>query len=181
MALFSFISKKTSPEEEMKQAKAAFEKVASLRSNSREAHSMRVRMGMLCRAHLDKTFIAGAEQTALWQEAAALALASGDDAPELPTASRFQKVKSGEAEIFVYLPDEYVNEAFLLGCKYQKTQINAEKAVEGMQALANQISSYDLRLPEPFMALSFLRDELSAESGEAETGADEAPTQEAKD
>jgi hypothetical protein len=180
MAMFSFLSK-ASPEEEMKQAKAAFEKVASLKSDSREAHSMRVRMGMLCRAHLDKTFVAGAEQTARWQEAAALAVATGDAAPELPTASRFQKIKSGEAEVYVYLPEEYSHEAFVLGAKYQKTEVSADKAIEAMQALANQISYYELRLPEPFVALSFLRDELAAEAGVSEPSADEAAPPAAKD
>jgi hypothetical protein len=34
-----------------------------------------------------------------------------------------------------------------------------------MQALANQISYYDLRLQEPFQVLSFLRDELAADEG----------------
>jgi hypothetical protein len=59
---------KSSPAEEMKRAVAAYEKVSSLKSDSHDARIVRMRMGMLCRAHLDKTFIAGAEQTALWTE-----------------------------------------------------------------------------------------------------------------
>lgn len=153
----------------MKQARALFEKVAALKSDSREAHTMRVRMGMLSRAHLDKTFVAGAEQTAHWQELAAVAVASGEPAPDLPTPSKFQKIRSGESEVFVYLPEEYVNEAFILGSKYQKTEVAAPKAIEAMQALANQISYYELRLKEPFVALSFLRDELAAEAAAAES------------
>lgn len=169
--MFSFLNK-PSPEDEMKQARALFEKVASLKSDSREAHSMRVRMGMLCRAHLDKTFIAGAEQTAQWQEMAALALASGDAPPEVPVPSKFQKIKSGESEVYVYLPEEYVNEAFIAGCKYQKTELSASKAIEAVQALANQISYYELRLKEPFLALGFLRDELAAEAAAQEPASD---------
>jgi hypothetical protein len=164
--MFSFLNK-SSPEDDMKQARALFEKVAALKSDTREAHSMRVRMGMLCRAHLDKTFIAGAEQTATWQEVAALATASGEPAPELPTPSKFQKIKSGESEVFVYLPEEYVTEAFILGSKYQKTEVSAPKAIEAMQALANQISYYELRLQEPFVVLTFLRDEVAAEAAAA--------------
>jgi hypothetical protein len=165
--MFSFLSK-PSPEDEMKQARALFEKVAALKSDSHEARSARLRMGMLIRAHLDKTFVAGAEQTAHWQELAALAIASGEPAPELPTPSNFQKIRSGESEVFVYLPEEYVNEAFILGSKYQKTEVTAQKAIEAMQALANQICYYELRLQEPFLALSFLRDELAAEAAAAE-------------
>ncbi len=33
-----------------------------------------------------------------------------------------------------------------------------------MQALANQLSRYELRLPEPFQVLDFLRQELAAEA-----------------
>ena len=165
--MFSFLSK-PSPEDEMKQARALFEKIASLKSDSREAHSMRVRMGMLIRAHMDKTFIAGAEQTVDWQEIAAMATANGEPAPELPTPSKFQKIRSGQSEVYVYLPEEYVNEAFILGSKYQKTEVTAQKAIEAMQALANQICYYELRLQEPFVVLSFLRDELAAEAAAAE-------------
>ena len=35
---------------------------------------------------------------------------------------------------------------------------------EAMQALANQISYYELRLEEPFQVLGFLRDELAAQA-----------------
>ncbi len=58
------IFNRNNPADEMKRAVAAFEKVVSLDSDTREARSLRMRMGMLCRAHLDKTFVAGAEQTA---------------------------------------------------------------------------------------------------------------------
>ena len=162
--MFSIFNRNNSADE-MKRAVAAFEKVASLESDSREARSLRMRMGMLCRAHLDKTFIAGAEQTASWQELAGMAIASGKPAPEVPVASKFQKIKAGESDIYAYLPEEYVTEAFGIGARYQRAELSAQKAIDAMQALANQISYYELRLPEPFQTLSFLRDELAAEAG----------------
>lgn len=171
--MFSFLSK-PSPEDEMKQAKALFEKVAALKSDSHEAHSTRVRMGMLCKAHLDKTFVAGAEQTADWQVRAAIAIADGEPTPELPGASEFQKIRAGETEIYVYLPEDYANEAFGLGAKYQKTEITADKAIDAMQALANQISYYELRLKEPFVVMNFLREELAAQAAQAESDSDSA-------
>jgi hypothetical protein len=124
-----------------------------------------MRMGMLCRAHLDKTFIAGAEQTAAWQELAGMAIAAGKPVPDLPVPSKFQKIRAGESDVYAYLPEEYVTEAFGIGARYQKMELPAPKAIEAMQALANQISYYDLRLPEPFQVLGFLRDELAAEEG----------------
>ena len=116
-----FFFNRNSPEDEMKRAKAAYEKVISLTEDTREARSMKMRMGLLCRAHVDKTFVAGAEQTAAWQDKAALALANREPLPEEPQAARFQKIKSGETEVYVYMPDEFVNDIFSLGAKYQRT------------------------------------------------------------
>lgn len=158
--MFSIFTRRT-PDDEMKSAQALFEKVTSIKSDSRDARTLRIRMGLLYRAHLDKSFVNGAEQTAAWQQLMALALAKGKEKPPLPEPSVFQKIKSGDNEIFVYLPEEYAHEAHELGAKYQRADITADKAIESMQALANQICLYDLKLDEPFQVLQFLRDELS--------------------
>lgn len=163
--MFSIFSNK-SPEEEMKGAQALFDKVTSLKVDSREARSLRIRMGLLCRAHLDKSFVTGAEQTAAWQELAAIAIANGKEKPPSPEPSTYQKVKSGENEIYVYLPEEYSHEAYQLGAKYQRAEIPADKAIETMQGLANQICLFELKLDEPFQVLQFLRDEISQPSPE---------------
>lgn len=164
---------RNNPADEMKRAVAAFEKVISIESDSREARSLRMRMGMLCRAHLDKTFIAGAEQTAAWQELASMSLRAGKPIPDAPTPSKFQKIRTGDSDVYAYLPEEYVTEAFGLGARYQKAELPAVKAIEAMQALANQISYYDLRLEEPFQVLSFLREELAAQAAAAQPVADD--------
>jgi hypothetical protein len=104
--------------------------------------------------------VTGAELTASWQELAALAIANGKDKPPMPEPSVFQKIKAGENEIYVYLPEEYAHEAFNLGARYQRAEIPAPQAIETMQGLANQICLYELRLEEPFQVLQFLRDEL---------------------
>ncbi len=159
-----FFFNRNNPENEMKRAKAAYEKVISLTEDSREARSMKMRMGMLCRAHVDKTFIAGAELTAAWQDKAALALAQREPMPEEPEASRFQKIKTGEQEVYIYLPDEFVNDIFALGAKYQRTQISAQQAIDAVQNIVNQLCRYELGLQEPFQALTFLREELEAQA-----------------
>lgn len=167
------------PVDEMRRAEAAYEKVASLKGDSRDARSLRLRMGLICRAHLDKTFVAGAEQTALWEESARKALMDGVPLPEAPKPSRFQKILSNDTEIYAYLPEEFVTVAFALGSRYQKTELSAPQAIEAMQALAQQISYYELRLQEPFRVLDFLREELAAQTALQETVAalqDGAPT-----
>lgn len=161
--MFGFFKRNT-PQDEMRRAVAAYEKVTSIASDSREARSMRLRMGLICRAHLDKTFIAGAEQTATWQEQARVALLASQPLPEVPKASKFQKIPAADTEIYAYLPEELASEAFGLGSKYQKMELSAPQAIEAMQGLANQISRYELRLQEPFQVLDFLREELAAQA-----------------
>ena len=125
--MFSFFSR-SKPADEMQRAVAAYEKVVSLGSDSRDARSLRLRMGLICRAHLDKTFVAGAEQTAAWQELARVALIAGKPLPEVPVPSKFQQISTGDTEICAYLPEEYVVEAFGLGSRYQKMDLSASKA-----------------------------------------------------
>jgi len=73
------------------------------------------------------------------------------------------------------LPEEYVQEVFVLGSKYQRTEISATQVIDAVQALANQISYYELKLEEPFQALRFLRDELESQqedSADDQNGSD---------
>ena len=65
----------------MRKAQALFEKLIASESDSRESRNLRMRMGLLCRAHLDKSFVTGAEQTSAWQELASVAIAKGNEKP----------------------------------------------------------------------------------------------------
>lgn len=168
------IFKSNSDDDEKDRAKALFEKVTMTRADSRDLRTMRIRMGLLARAHLDKTFISGAEETADWQKMAELALIKGKEAPERPEPSEYQKVKSGDKEIYVYLPEEYAFEAFNLGVKYQETQITAQQAIDAMQGMANQICMYEFRLDEPFEVLQFLREQLAGDSDHPSESASQA-------
>lgn len=161
--MFSIFKDKEDDEKE--QARLLFDKVTALKSDSRETRVARIRMGLLCRAHLDKTFIAGAEQTAAHLELVALAVVHGKDKPEPPVHSEYQTIKSGDKNLCVYLPDEYAELAFLLGAEYQQTKIDAYQAIERMQALADQICRFELKLEKPFEVLQFLREDLTQGAG----------------
>jgi hypothetical protein len=132
-------------------------------------------MGMLCRAHLDKTFIDGAQRTALFFEKMAQATINSSEKPEEPECSLFQRIKSGDKEIWVYLPEEYVLETFKIGASYQKTDIDAKAAIERVQQIADQICLYELKLDTPFDALQFLRNEISDSSADSSPVADNPP------
>ena len=154
------------PEEDQETARVACGKVVASRLvDSREARSARTRMGLLCRAHLDKTFIDGAEQTAGYQDALARGLIQGREKPEEPQAPEFQLIKSGGRGLWVDFPQEYADQAFALGGRYQTTELSAEQAILEMQTVADQIFLMKLKLGQSFEVLQFLRDELAQSPG----------------
>jgi hypothetical protein len=150
-----------SPDAEKKRAADLFEKVVASKADTREARSARIRMALLCRAHLDKTFVAGAEMAETHDTLAALALAQGTTAPETPPAPLFHEVSTGQKTVYAYLPSEYAEVAFAIGARYQRMEINAQQAIEAMQGLANQLFLYEFRLDDPLQVLQFLRDEIA--------------------
>lgn len=160
--MFSLFKSPATQQELQKRAKQAYEKVLGLTADTMEARKMRRGMALLCCAHLDKTFIAGAEKTADWQQMASFAAAKGTEAPAVPKADGYQKVRSGQSGIWVYLPQEYADRAFMCGAKYQRTELGLEQAIEAMQQLADQLCRFEIGLDSPFLVLKFLRQELSA-------------------
>lgn len=169
--MFSFFK---SAEPDPKQtAKQLFEKVLGLTSDSSDARNARLRVGMLIRAHVDKTFVAGAEQTAAWQEQVAQAIVQGEEKPPLPQAGEYQEIKSGTKSTWVYLPHEYADRFFELGARYQRMQLDARQAISEAQALMDRICFQELGLETPFQVLQFLRDELDATADNS--AADGAP------
>lgn len=150
------------PDEDQETARVAYDKVVASRLvDSREARSARTRMGLLCRAHLDKTFIDGAEQMSVYQEACARALLQGKDKPTEPQAPVFQRIKSGGRDLWVYVPEEYAQQVFALGGRYQRTELSAEQAIAESQSVADQIFLLELKLEQSFEVLQFLREELA--------------------
>jgi len=163
--MFSIFQDK-SPESEKKQAAELFEKIAASKSDTRDARSARARLALLCRAQLDKTFVAGAEMADDHDLLVRAAKLEGAEAPELPEAPLYQQILAGERLVYSFLPEEYAEVAFTLGARYQRAEITAEQAIDAMQGLANQLFLYDLRLDEPLQIMKFLRDELAGGASE---------------
>jgi hypothetical protein len=174
LALFDIFKKQAAEEDERVRAKTAYEKVANLESEGHEARSMRLGMSMLCRAHLDKTFVAGAQQTEAHELAVLVAIQQAKEVPEPPQAPLFQKIKSGLGEALVYLPSEYADEAFAIGMLYQKTELTAQQAIDAAQRLADRICYDTLKLNSAFVALQFLRDELAEAAAQVDAGEGDA-------
>jgi hypothetical protein len=157
-----------SPAQLKKNAKQEFDKVSALEGDSRNIRSLRVRMSLLCRAHLDKTFIDGAERMAAYQDILMACLAAGESLPPEPEGTLFQLIEtSGGKSVWVYLPADYVDQVFNMGMRYQRMDITAQVAIDSVQNLLDQICRFEFKLDDPLVALQFLRDELAQEAGEA--------------
>lgn len=163
--MLAFFKKQPSETEEKEQVKALFEKIVSATTESHEIRKVKLGLGMLCQAHLDSSFIAGAQQTTAYLESVNKAIVKGEDRPDPPEAEEFIRLKRGDKFIWVYLPQEYAEQAFELGSLYQQTKISAQEACDRTQILADQLCYDALKLNPPFVVLQFLRDELAAENG----------------
>jgi len=152
--------------EEMIKAKQDYEKTCAETGDGRAEVSARIRMGLRCRAVLDKTFIDGAEKTADFTEKSMMAIASGDEKPAAPIPSSFQTIKSVNGEIIGYIPFAFAEEVFKIGAAYQNEEVSAEQSIELCQSIADKISE-ELKLEPPFQALGFMREDM-AEGGEGE-------------
>ena len=160
--MFSIFKGSESPEVLKKRAKQAYEKVVELSADTFEANRMRRGMALLCCAHLDKTFISGAERMADWQQMAAFAVAKSEEPPPLPKADCYQKIRSGKTDMWAYLPTEYADSAFMLGAKYQRTELTSEQAIAATQQLADNICMSEIGLGYEIVVLKFLRQELTS-------------------
>lgn len=171
--MISLFGKKPSKRDEARAtAKAEYEEALNADVASRVGRALAVRAGARAKAHLDKTFISGADKAVAYDTARALALAQGDERPEPPRADAYQTIKSVKGDIVVFMPTHFAEKVFRLGMQYQLTEISAEEAVAGAQEVAD-ILSRELQLEQPFVALEFLRAELASEEGE-ESPSDES-------
>lgn len=170
--MFSLFKSADESEVLKKRAKQAYDKITTSTSDSEEAKNLRRGMALLCGAHMDKTFIAGAEKTADWQQVSAFAASKGGPTPALPKAEEFQRVRSGKSDIWVYLPMKFAERAFLYGAKYQRTEMSSEQAIVYMQQLADWVTRSEIGFEQEVIVLKFLREELSQADMQADVSED---------
>jgi hypothetical protein len=157
----------------MENSKASYLKAVTLSGLSRESRIFKSRIAGRSKAHLDKVFIEGAEQSEIYQEACLAALSEGNDRPPMPDPKPFQKIKTKAEVVYTYVPAEFTREMYALGSLYQAASISINEALKMGQEVADRVS-FDLGLEEPFTALQFLRDELESElESESESEDDE--------
>jgi len=140
------------------QATADFEE-AKREKLTEENRSFKMKIAHRTRAHIDLTFIEGAQKLGKYHQDHLTAVAKQLETPDKPNYTPFQKIKTLDSEVIAYLPNFEAQEIYALGGKYQTQQINASQALTEVQTIADTIfHKFDIAVS--LTTLGFLRDEL---------------------
>ena len=151
-----FFSKSSKDIEE--QAQADFEE-AKREKLSEKNRAFKMKIAHRTRAHIDLTFIEGAQKLGKYHQANLNAIAQQLEGPERPSYTPFQKIKTLDSEVIAYLPNFEAQQIFDLGGKYQIQQINVSEALTAVQSIADTIF-HDFDISVSLSTLGFLRDEI---------------------
>lgn len=151
-----FFNKSSKDAEE--QAQADFEE-AKREKLSEKNRAFKMKIAHRTRAHIDLTFIEGAQKLGRFHQANLTAIANQLESPEKPIYTPFQKIKTLDSEVIAYLPNFEAQEIFALGGKYQTQKINVSEALVAVQSIADTIF-HDFDIAVSLSTLGFLRDEI---------------------
>ena len=140
------------------QAQADFEE-AKREKLTEKNRAFKMKIAHRTRAHIDLTFIEGAQKLGKYHQANLNAIAKQLEGPERPSYTPFQKIKTLDSEVIAYLPNFEAQQVFDLGGKYQIQQINVSEALTAVQSIADTIF-HDFDISVSLSTLGFLRDEI---------------------
>ena len=140
------------------QAEADFEE-AKREKLTEKNRAFKMKIAHRTRAHIDLTFIEGAQKLGKFHQANLTAIAKQLEGPDKPSYTPFQKIKTLDSEVTAYLPNFEAQQIFDLGGKYQTQQINVSEALKAVQSIADSIfHNFDISVS--LSTLGFLRDEI---------------------
>ena len=139
------------------QAEADFEE-AKREKLTEKNRAFKMKIAHRTRAHIDLTFIEGAQKLGKYHQANLTAIAKQLEGPERPSYTPFQKIKTLDSEVIAYLPNFEAQQIFDLGGKYQIQQINVSEALTAVQSIASIFHDFDISVS--LSTLGFLRDEI---------------------
>ena len=140
------------------QAEADFEE-AKREKLTEKNRAFKMKIAHRTRAHIDLTFIEGAQKLGKYHQANLTAIAQQLEGPERPSYTPFQKIKTLDSEVIAYLPNFEAQQIFDLGGKYQIQKINVSEALTAVQSIADTIF-HDFDISVSLSTLGFLRDEI---------------------
>ena len=140
------------------QAEADFEE-AKREKLTEKNRAFKMKIAHRTRAHIDLTFIEGAQKLGKFHQANLTAIAKQLEGPDKPSHTPFQKIKTLDSEVVAYLPNFEAQQIFDLGGKYQTAQISVSEALTSVQSIADNIF-HDFDISVSLSTLGFLRDEI---------------------
>jgi len=168
--MFSF-SKTSGIKRALAESKKLYETAVKPQELTRNLHTIRMKVAVRCRAHIDQVFIEGAKKYEAYDLLSSQATARGTEKPARPMPAAYQQLTSGAGNIVSYLPDQYVSEIFLIGGLYQTMKISLPEAISQAQAIADKIW-LDLEIAEPFEVVRFLRDQNESQDDSSDGSGD---------
>ena len=145
------------------QAQADFEE-AKREKLTEKNRAFKMKIAHRTRAHIDLTFIEGAQKLGKYHQANLTAIAKQLEGPEKPSYTPFQKIKTLDSEVTAYLPNFEAQQIFDLGGKYQTAQISVSEALTAVQSIADSIfHNFDISVS--LSTLGFLHDEIERNPG----------------
>ena len=158
MVLNWFSDNKKVTETENETAKTEFDSACAETHEDKESRANRIKIGLRCRAVIDKIFIDGAKAYEIHHEEKLQALWDEKSPPENPRPNNFQLIKSSQGEVVGYIPLECAEAVYDIASDFQRKNISKEHAIKLTQIIADNICSM-LSLETSFNVLDFLRDD----------------------
>lgn len=96
------------------------------------AEITRSKLANRARINIDQTFVDAARRTEAYEDERLKCLKAHESDSHLSEPRHdgpYKIVKTGDNNIFTYIPDEYSKEIFKIGCSYQRDKMSKEKAV----------------------------------------------------
>jgi len=151
-----FFSKK-STEELKEQSRFDYEKATRSMGN-KSSLGFRLRLANRAKVNIEKTFLEAVKLTEEYNLLKERYLAEDEllESPEPPRLiDPYQLISTDKGVVVSFVPQEYAEEVFKLGCSYQNCSIASDKAVSIAQSILNKIC-FELGINKEIDVLEFL-------------------------
>ena len=157
MSLLKKFFAKKSIEELKEQSRFDYEKAARNLS-SRSSLGFRLRIANRAKVNIEKTFLEAAKLTEAYESLKEDYLRRDEPIEELESPKLidpYQLISTDNGVVVSYIPEDYSEEIFKLGCSYQNCMITADKAKGIAQNVLNKIC-FELDINKEIDVLEFL-------------------------
>lgn len=160
MSLFKKFFSKKSIEELKEQSRFDYEKATKSMGTS-SSLGFRLRLANRAKVNIEKTFLEGVKLTEEYNLLREKYVAGNESVEnlELPRlVDPYQLISTDKGVVISFIPEEYAEEIFKLGCSYQTCSMASDKVIGIAQSILNKIC-FELEINKEIDVLEFLTDE----------------------